>query len=139
MRLTFLTVVFDADDPPRAAQFWAAALERDIAESDPEWATLAGEPRIDFMKVPEGKIVKNRLHLDWYAPEREAEIDRLMGLGATRLQDVKNEDFEWTTLADVEGNEFCVVQLGVGAGWSQPELRARIEAVGQPSAAPGNS
>jgi hypothetical protein len=110
MGLTFFTVVFDADDPQRAAQFWAAALERDIVESYPEWAWLSGEPRIDFMKVPEGKTVKNRVHLDWYAADREAEIDRLIGLGATRLQDVKNEDFEWTTLADGEGNEFCVVQ-----------------------------
>ncbi len=62
------------------------------------------------MKVPEGKTVKNRVHLDWYAPDREDEVERLIGLGATRLWDVTNEDFEWTTLADVEGNEFCVVQ-----------------------------
>ena len=139
MGLTFLTVVFDADDPQRAAQFWAAALERDSVETDPEWATLYGEPRIDFMKVPEGKTVKNRVHLDWVAPDREAEIERLIGLGATHLQDVKNEEFEWTTLADVEGNEFCVVQLGVGSDWSRPELRAIIETVGEPSAATRDS
>jgi len=50
------------------------------------------------------------VHLDWYAPDREAEVNRLIGLGATRLWDIRNVDFEWTTLADVEGNEFCVVQ-----------------------------
>ena len=108
--LSFFTVVFDADDPVRVARFWAAVLERELIESGPEWAVLSGEPRIDFMKVPEGKTVKNRVHLDWYAPDREAEVQRLIGLGATRLWDVKNEDFEWTTLADIEGNEFCVVQ-----------------------------
>jgi glyoxalase superfamily protein len=53
---------------------------------------------------------RNTTRLDCYAPNREAQVERLIGLGATRLWDVKNEDFEWTTLADVEGNEFCVVQ-----------------------------
>jgi hypothetical protein len=108
--LSFFTVVFDANDPQRVARFWATALGREISESGEEWAVLPGEPRIDFMKVPEGKTVKNRVHLDWYAPDREDEVGRLIGLGATRLWDVKNEDFEWTTLADIEGNEFCVVQ-----------------------------
>jgi Glyoxalase-like domain len=95
--LSFFTVVFDADDPQRVARFWATALGREISESGPEWAVLSGEPRIDFMKVPEGKTVKNRVHLDWYAPDRDNEVERLIGLGATRLWDVKNEDFEWTT------------------------------------------
>ena len=111
MVLSFFTVVFDADDPQRVGRFWAAALGRDLIEGDPgEWATLAGDPRLDFMKVPEGKSTKNRVHLDWHAPDREAEVERLIALGATRLWDVRNENFEWTTLADVEGNEFCVVQ-----------------------------
>ena len=111
MARSFFTVVFDADDPQRAGRFWAAALERELIEGDPgEWATLPGDPRLDFMKVPEGKIAKNRMHLDWYAPDREVEVERLIALGATRLWDVKNEDFEWTTMADIEGNEFCVVQ-----------------------------
>lgn len=111
MSLSFFTVVFDVDDPQKVAGFWAAALERESIEGEPgEWATLPGDPRLDFMKVPEDKISKNRVHIDWYAPDREAEVNRLMDLGATRLWDVKNEDFEWTTLADVEGNEFCVVQ-----------------------------
>ena len=109
--LSFFTVVLDADDPQRVGRFWAAALGRDLIEGDPgEWATLAGDPRLDFMKVPEGKTTKNRVHLDWHASDREAEVERLIALGATRLWDVRNENFEWTTLADVEGNEFCVVQ-----------------------------
>ena len=62
------------------------------------------------MKVPEGKTTKNRMHIDWHAPNREAEVARLIALGATRLWDIKNENFEWTTMADVEGNEFCIVQ-----------------------------
>jgi hypothetical protein len=111
MGLSFFTVVFDADDPQRVGRFWAAALERELIEGDPgEWVTLSGDPRLDFMKVPENKSTKNRVHIDWHAPDREAEVRRLIGLGATRLWDVKNENFEWTTLADVEDNEFCVVQ-----------------------------
>jgi Glyoxalase-like domain len=115
MTLSFFTVVFDADDPQLVGRFWAAALERELTEGDPgEWATLPGEPRIDFMKVPEGKTTKNRMHLDWSVADREAEVQRLLGLGATRLWDVKEkfgeEDMEWTTLADSEGNEFCVIQ-----------------------------
>jgi Glyoxalase-like domain len=59
------------------------------------------------MKVPEDKTTKNRVHIDWHAPDREAEVERPVALGASRLWD---ENFEWTTLADVEGNGFCVVQ-----------------------------
>src|SRR6266498_675804 len=92
MTLSFFTVVFDADDPPNVGRFWAAALERELIEGDPgEWATLPGDPRIDFMKVPEGKTTKNRMHLDWSAADREAEVQRLLGLGATRLWDVKEK------------------------------------------------
>jgi hypothetical protein len=65
------------------------------------------------MKVPEGKTTKNRMHLDWSVADREAEVQRLLGLGATRLWDVKEkvgeEDMERTALADSEGNEFCVI------------------------------
>jgi hypothetical protein len=115
MTLSFFTVVFDADDPQLVGRFWAAALERELTEGYPgEWATLPGDPRIDFMRVPEGKTTKNRMHLDWSATDREAEVQRLLGLGATRLWDVKEkvgeEDMEWTALADSEGNEFCVIQ-----------------------------
>ena len=89
MTLSFFTVVFDADDPQLVGHFWAAALERDLTEGDPgARATLPGDPRIDFMKVPEGKTTKNLMHLDWSAADREAEVQRLLGLGATRLWDV---------------------------------------------------
>jgi hypothetical protein len=111
MSLSFFKVVFDADDPQRVGRFWAAALERKLIESEPEeWTSLRGDPRLDFVKVPESKATKNRVHLDWFSHDREADVARLIGLGATRLWDVTNEDLEWTTLADTEGNEFCVVQ-----------------------------
>jgi Glyoxalase-like domain len=59
MGLSFFTVVFDSDDPQKVGQFWATALDRELDEGDPgEWATLPGDPRIDFMKVPEGKTTE---------------------------------------------------------------------------------
>ncbi len=69
-----------------------------------------GRPRVLFQRVPEGKTVKNRVHLDVrVGPEqRETEISRLLGLGATELWRSSQGPHEWATLADPEGNEFCV-------------------------------
>ena len=69
-----------------------------------------GRPRLLFQLVPEPKTVKNRLHLDVRvgADRREAEVARLLSLGATELWRGSQGPFEWATLADPEGNEFCV-------------------------------
>ncbi len=61
-----------------------------------------------FLKVPEGKTVKNRVHLDLHADDPEAEVTRLLGLGASHVHEKKEWGSQWTTLADPEGNEFCV-------------------------------
>lgn len=76
-------------------------------------------PRVLFQKVPEDKTVKNRVHLDVNvtkhgmdaAQQRElihAEVERLIGLGATRLADFDDPTGIWTVMQDIEGNEFCV-------------------------------
>ena len=69
-----------------------------------------GRPRVLFQPVPEAKTVKNRVHLDVRvgAERREAEVARLLGLGATELWRGAQGPFEWVTLADPQGNEFCV-------------------------------
>ena len=69
-----------------------------------------GRPRVLFQQVPEAKTVKNRLHLDVrVGPDRrEAEVSRLLELGATELWRGSQGPHEWATLADPEGNEFCV-------------------------------
>ena len=69
-----------------------------------------GRPRVLFQLVPEPKTVKNRVHLDIHvgAERREAEVARLVGLGATELWRGAQGPFEWATLADPQGNEFCV-------------------------------
>ena len=63
-----------------------------------------------FIAVPEAKSVKNRVHLDLDADDREAEVRRLIELGATHIHDKDEWGISWTTLADPEGNEFCVGQ-----------------------------
>ena len=69
-----------------------------------------GRPRVLFQQVPEPKTGKNRLHLDVrIGPERqEAEVTRLLGLGATELWRGSQGPHSWVTMADPEGNEFCV-------------------------------
>ena len=112
MNLSLRWIVVDCSDAGKVARFWASALEREIAESGDDWASLPGEPHLWFVQVPEGKTTKNRLHLDWDSLDREADVQRLIGLGATRLADHADEEmgFEWTTLADPEGNEFCILR-----------------------------
>jgi hypothetical protein len=86
----------------RGALVWAVGAA--ITSPDP------GRPRILFQRVPEPKTTKNRTHLDVHAgPERrEAEVARLLALGATELWRESQGPYEWATLADPQGNEFCV-------------------------------
>ena len=121
-------IVFDCHHPATVARFWAAVLDgyevapydevelarlRDNGIDDPEDdPTVLVEapglnPRLFFQLVPEGKIVKNRVHLDVVADDAEVEVDRLTRLGASVASDQPNPDF--TVMADPEGNEFCVL------------------------------
>jgi Glyoxalase-like domain len=86
----------------RGALVWKVGAA--VNSPDPE------RPRLLFQLVPEPKTVKNRLHLDVRvgADRREAEVARLLSLGATELWRGSQGPFEWATLADPEGNEFCV-------------------------------
>jgi hypothetical protein len=70
----------------------------------------AGRPRVLFQLVPESKTVKNRVHLDVRvgAEQQESEVVRLLGLGATELWRGSQGPYSWVTMADPEGNEFCV-------------------------------
>ena len=66
----------------------------------------AGPP---VLRVPERKSIKNRLHLDFRPDDRDAEVERLIGLGARRV-DIGQGEESWVVLADPEGNEFCVLR-----------------------------
>jgi hypothetical protein len=113
----FTELVVDCHDPAALAEFWAAVLDYRIADADAEEGLVeiggpAGSgPTIVFVKVPEPKTVKNRLHIDVNPRDRDqaAEVERIIGLGARRA-DVGQGDVSWVVLADPEGNEFCVLR-----------------------------
>jgi hypothetical protein len=113
MSNTLYGVSVDAADAEKLAHFWAEALGRDIAPgASTEFATLAPDgatPRLSFHQVPEPKSVKNRLHLDLISSTFDAEAERLLALGATRIRDIEVGSARWTTFADPEGNEFDLI------------------------------
>jgi hypothetical protein len=112
VRLANITV--DCADPLAVAGFWSAAIGRPIdAEASRFFASIGiadGAPGWFFIKVPEPKTAKNRVHVDLVAADREAEVDRLVSLGAARLADHDEYGHRWTVLQDPEANEFCVAQ-----------------------------
>jgi predicted enzyme related to lactoylglutathione lyase len=107
---------FDCADHHRVAHFWAAVLGYTIRPADPEATpddSIALDPpegglRIWCNKVPEPKVVKNRVHIDINMPDG-AEMARLQRLGARVLHEIHDAQgrLRWTILADPEGNEFC--------------------------------
>ena len=109
------SVVVDCADPRALGQWWAQALGYAVVfESDDEVAVMGGTqeepkwPGLDFVRVPDAKSVKNRLHIDLNPDDQEAEVERLLALGARRA-DIGQQDVRWVVLADPEGNEFCVL------------------------------
>lgn len=110
------TVTIDCADAAESAAFWSAALDRPIANgANRYFAQLPGGPgRLAwlFVAVPEPKTVKNRVHVDFTSPDRDAEVARLVGLGATELARHDEYGMSWTTLRDPHGNEFCVADEG---------------------------
>jgi predicted enzyme related to lactoylglutathione lyase len=124
MSLRIQCIDVDAHDPARVARFWADALGWRITHETPqEWVLEPPEgspedgvsPDLLFIAVPEDKTIKNRLHLDLRPDDQAAEVERLLGLGATRV-DIGQGDTSWVVLADPEGNEFCVLRAYPSAG-----------------------
>jgi hypothetical protein len=108
-------LTFDCHDPRVVAQFWAAALGYDVDEVEDGDALIRdpagrGWPLL-FQVVPEGKTVKNRVHLDLIPPSTmREEVDRLTELGATTYRFVEEHGSFWTVMLDPEGNELCVLR-----------------------------
>jgi predicted enzyme related to lactoylglutathione lyase len=106
-------VVVDARDPVALGRWWAEALGWVIVNDDVDdfeiRETADRLPGIIFEPVDETKQRKNRLHLDFRPEDQGAEVQRLLGLGASRV-DVGQGDVPWVVLADPEGNEFCVLE-----------------------------
>ncbi|WP_433017405.1 VOC family protein [Kribbella sp. CA-294648] len=124
MTSKFTELAVDCADPVRLARFWCAVLGYEVQEQDEDFVGIGSPlvaegkarpgpvpPTLGFVKVPEGKIIKNRLHLDVNPTDRDQdeEVERLLELGATRANVGQTGEESWVCLADPEGNEFCVL------------------------------
>lgn len=123
----------DSTDPDRTATFWQEALGWRRTYETPDEVVLeppAGSPQdgvapdLLFLRVPEGKQVKNRWHPDLRPDDQAVEVARLEGLGATRVDLGQGENVSWVVMADPDGNEFCVLRAFTA------EERAEIAAGG---------
>ncbi|MGI8644724.1 MAG: VOC family protein, partial [Nocardioides sp.] len=107
-------VTMDSPDAEPLAQWWAEQTGAEIIQTNGgEYVVVKGGSLpviLSFQKVPDATPGKNKLHLDLMAPDLEAEVDRLVGVGATLVERRGDENFRWVTLADPQGNEFCVAQ-----------------------------
>ncbi len=119
MTLEIDWVTVDCSDAQRIARFWVEALGYEFVYSSPEEEeekeVLIGPKggsgcRILFGDVPDRKTVKNRLHLDLRPDDRDAEVERLIRLGARKIDIGQGEDVTWVVMADPEGNEFCILR-----------------------------
>jgi len=112
MSLEWEQVIVEARDPRALGQWWRDALGWVVVNDDPgefEIRPTADQlPGLLFALVLEAKTSKNRLHLDFRPDDRDAEVQRLLALGARRA-DVGQGEQTWIVLADPEGNEFCVL------------------------------
>ncbi|MDA2814880.1 VOC family protein [Nocardiopsis sp. RSe5-2] len=123
MTSRFTELAVDCADPDRLAGFWCAVLDYRVLDKH-EGVVMIGPqavpdgqtpgpvpPVITFAQVPEGKTVKNRLHIDVSPSDRDqdAEVERLTGLGARRTDVGQGTDDSWVVLLDPEENEFCVL------------------------------
>ncbi|MQA25899.1 MAG: VOC family protein [Micromonosporaceae bacterium] len=113
MTITMGSITIDCSDPRGLAEFWTKALGYEVAQDhgDGEYlmlAPLGGGTGLNFQRVPEPRTGKNRVHVDFAAEDRQAEVARLVGLAATVAAEHTVPGFGWTVLQDPEGNEFCV-------------------------------
>lgn len=108
-RSMFGQLIIDCDDLEAGVNFWTSALAATIGTRHPPYVFLKtpeGTPPIALQAVPESKRVKNRMHLDIFTDDLEAEVQRLEALGATRQQ----QQERWWVMNDPCGNEFCVIR-----------------------------
>jgi hypothetical protein len=115
MTLRIATITIDCANPPALARWWADALRWSITYDSPDEVVIEapeGETAspLLFIKVPDARVVKNRLHLDLRPNDRDAEVARLERLGARRVDIGQGPDVTWVVMADPENNEFGVLR-----------------------------
>ena len=110
-----LAVTFDCHDPVMLASFWQRLVGGEVerATADADWVALSDVPvfgHLGFQKVPEGKAVKNRVHLDLDVDDIGVAVTASTAIGATVAGDVVEESTGWfQVMCDPEGNEFCFI------------------------------
>jgi predicted enzyme related to lactoylglutathione lyase len=118
MAVRFGWVTIDAHDPQKLAEFWAQVLDYESQpDPDPEDGYVEVEllpkdgkgPRLLIGENHDTKTVKNRLHFDLIPDDQGAEVERVLALGATKV-DIGQGETSWVVLADPEGNEFCILR-----------------------------
>jgi len=119
MSIRIQCLCIETTDPTRLASFWEAALgwrrtydkEDEVVLEPPEGSPADGiVPDLLFLRVPDDKASKNRLHLDLRPEDQAAEVARLEELGAQRIDVGQGPAASWVVLADPAGNEFCVLR-----------------------------
>ena len=123
MASRFTELVIDSHDPAGLAAFWSEVLGCSVIGRGPEevpYVAIGGGGTpvgLVFVPVPEDKTVKNRVHSDLNATDRDQaeEVERILALGATRSDVGQGDAVSWVVLADPEGNEFCVLSSRVEA------------------------
>jgi hypothetical protein len=113
MSLQLDSIAIDCTDPMLVASFWRAALRLELHgpnDDDDLWLDPGSDcPGILFGEVPEAKSVKDRIHIDIRPDDQAAEVERLISLGARRV-DIGQGDVTLVVMADPEANEFCVLR-----------------------------
>ena len=115
MSLRLSEVVIDCADHGAVVDFWAAALGYERQAINDQYVAIVpaaaelGRPPILFQLVPEPKVAKNRVHLDFRTEKMATEVERLVELGAVPVAERTLGSARWTVMADPAGNEFCVV------------------------------
>ncbi|HEY0169387.1 MAG TPA: VOC family protein [Jatrophihabitans sp.] len=119
MGLRIQCLCIQTSDPARLAAFWQSALDWRRTHAEDDEVVLeppAGSPEdgvapdLLFLRVPEEKAGKNRLHLDLRPQDQDAEVARLEELGARRLDVGQGSGVSWVVMGDPDGNEFCVLR-----------------------------
>ena len=128
MTRTFTELAIDCADPAGLARFWCAVLDYEVRDEEDGLVTIGSPqvpeathrpgpvpPTLTFARVPEGKTVKNRLHLDLTPAdgEQDQEVRRVLAMGARHADVGQTGDEPWYVLADPEGNEFCLLRSRV--------------------------
>ncbi|MGA0863166.1 MAG: AAC(3) family N-acetyltransferase [Ilumatobacteraceae bacterium] len=139
-----LAITFDCSDPARLARFWSALVggRIDPRTESAEWVALTEVPvfgNIGFQRVPEGKSVKNRVHLDVEVDGLTSSSASAEGLGATRVGEIVDEGIsQFQVMCDPEGNEFCLLRRTspsskvplTGHPWTRREIVDMLHGLG---------